>query len=163
MKITLTPQFVDSLMAQSPETAMQVLATCKQLMELDNDTIENYTLPADAHPIVSEILANMKKRAVAARRRRERTSQRKAATVTTGNSSVDKELKSAGADYQEALNLLFTDNARLSTKQYNLMLQFLNAIATRLKRIMPPTSRSRQVQRQASANYFASTLARRRR
>lgn len=156
MKITLTPQFIDSIMSQSPETAMQVLATCRQLMELDNDTIETYTLPTDAHPIVCDILAGMKKRALAARRRRERLSQRKATTTPATPKDSDS------AAYQEALDLLFTDNARLSAKQYKLMVQFLNVISARLKRIVPPASRSMQAQRQRSSQYFASTLARRR-
>lgn len=160
MKITLTPRFIDSLMSQSPEVAMQVLAACKQLMELDNDTIETYTLTADAHPIVCDILADMKKRAAAARRRRERREQLKAnAPAKTGAPTP----KSAEADYQEALDLLFTDNARLSTKQYNLMVQFLNVITMRLKRMVPPASRSMQAQRQRSSQYFASALAKRHR
>lgn len=77
MKIILTENLIDKLMEQSPEMTVQVLATCRELVRLDNDAIESYQLAPDAPPVLIDIVTDMKKRAIRSRRRRERAALRR--------------------------------------------------------------------------------------
>ncbi|MDE7472317.1 MAG: hypothetical protein K2M68_01905 [Muribaculaceae bacterium] len=57
MKITLTETFIDSITTLPNMIANQVLNTCRELMKLDNDAIEQYELPADAPQLLHDIVA----------------------------------------------------------------------------------------------------------
>ena len=86
--ITLSTTFFTDMLALSPETQIRVLAICQQLAAGDEDTIEQFQLPADAPDVLADFVKRLKRRVRAARRRRQRaatqpkTAKKTEATVT---------------------------------------------------------------------------------
>ena len=130
MKITLTETFIDSITTLPNMIANQVLNTCRELIKLDNDAIEQYELPADAPQLLHDIVADMKKRAIAARRRRERreakarTQAQPKATPTPGTA--------VAPEYADAINLLFSGTAIHTPEHRELMHKLVVFITERL-------------------------------
>ncbi|MDE6402610.1 MAG: hypothetical protein K2K86_02245 [Muribaculaceae bacterium] len=148
MKITLTQSLIDSLTTLSPETAIQVLNTCRELIQLDNDAIERYELAEDAPAVLHDILCNMKKRVAAARRRRERREAKAAEAarnpqpaakdsthVTATNKSV--------AVYTDALAAMFASPSTMTSEQYLHILTLADRIVKYLNSV-PANNRARR-------------------
>ena len=150
MKITLSETLIDSLMSQSPETAMQVIATCRELIKLDNDAIEQYQLSPDAPQPLHDIVNDMKKRAAAARRRRQRREAKVAAAKATNTHTTPQPANQKIAispTHLEAINLLFSNSTTFSDGQMEVMHQFIQFIIGRLTTPTPtpkPTHRPRK-------------------
>ena len=136
MKITLTESFIDDLMSLSQESANQVLNTCRELMKLDNDAIEQYELSDDAPLPLRDIVANMKKRAVAARRRRERREAKALAQTQAAPVPVSPTPSTSGPtvspELVEAINLLFSDTAITTSEHHALMHKLVVFITERI-------------------------------
>ena len=143
MKITLTETFIDDLMSLSQESANQVLNTCRELMKLDNDSIEQYVLPDDAPLPLKDIVANMKKRAVAARRRRERREAKALAQTQAAPAPVSPTPSTPGPtvspELAEAINLLFSDTAITTSEHHALMHKLVVFITERITPTSQPT------------------------
>ena len=70
--VTLSTSFFTDMLALSPETQLRVLAICQQLAAGDEDTIEQFQLPADSPDVLVDFVKRLKRRVRAARRRRQR-------------------------------------------------------------------------------------------
>lgn len=96
--ITLPTTFFTDMLALSPETQTLVLTTCQQLAAGDEDTIEQFQLPAGAPDLLADFVKRLKRRVRAARRRRQRAaSQPKTVKKTepaTSTASADNSLPS---------------------------------------------------------------------
>lgn len=85
MKITLDSQFFEALGDMDARTCAGVVNTCRQLLESDDRTVENFVLPVGAPKVLVDFLEKLKKRIRTARQRRERTRRRKATSTPAGN------------------------------------------------------------------------------
>ncbi|MBD5366805.1 MAG: hypothetical protein HDR82_07340 [Bacteroides sp.] len=143
MKITLTETFIDSITTLPNMIANQVLNTCRELIKLDNDAIEQYELPADAPQLLHDIVTDMKKRAIAARRRRERReakaqaqtqsrSDLQAQSVSDTTTTTPAPATTVTPEYAEAINLLFSDSTIHTPEHRALMHKLVVFIADRI-------------------------------
>ena len=138
MKITLTETLIDSLSTLPQESVNHILNTCRELISLDNDAIEQYELPDDAPQPLRDIVANMQKRAAAARRRRERQAAKTAKvaennTVETPSAPIAAPASpTIDPEYAAAITLLFSDTAIDTTERCALMNKLIVYITERI-------------------------------
>lgn len=69
---TISSTFFADVLQLDQQSQHYVLSTCQQLADSDEQTVEQYELPADAPGVLADFVKRLKRRIRGARRRRER-------------------------------------------------------------------------------------------
>lgn len=154
-KITLTKDFLEQLLTLDSHQCASVLLACKQLLEVDDDTLESMQLASGTSSLVTEVHADMKRRVRAARRRRQRREEKAAREAAEAELQAKSQPESVEAatpavteaadrtaeprqspytvtDYHRVVEALLSGAPILTGSQYVLLIKLARLILKRL-------------------------------